>query len=224
MTLKKHPIVMLPTKAEAPSYTEGMLVQCFRQWNPIGEAPIPVGRLSLSVNHSKGVLDYYVPHHLYILSDDDIEHGDWYLNLLTNTIHQCDNTYVWLPGFRKIIATTDKSIKFNIDTTEKGEHIYEYLPTIDESFVKYFIEHYNEGNIITDVIVEYEEDVHNPMYGSGLNEYMKLKVSSDNTITIKSVKDNYSRDEVIEILKKFDIEMGDTHGPTTRDKWIEQNL
>ncbi len=220
---------MLPTKAEAPSYTEGMITQCFKEWFPIGEPKVPVGRLSLSVNRSKGVLDYYVPHHLYILSDDKIEDGDWCVR--DGIVDQCNskmNSFtLWGKNAKKIIATTN-SLKPNRQGVIP-QSIISFLPKLDESFIKYYIEQYNKGNIITDVMVEYEHNLDIKQKWD-LAKWL-LKVSSDNTITIKINKDIYSRDEVIELMEKaiqrgiqLKTDLKVIHKKDHIDKWIEQNL
>lgn len=61
----------------------------------------------------------------------------------------------------------------------------------------------------------------------------RLKINpKDNTITIKKVKDSYSREEVIELLKLFNDDFGKLsligdfkHKDIPKiNKWIEENL
>lgn len=42
----------------------------------------------------------------------------------------------------------------------------------------------------------------------------------------KPIKDSYTREEVIELITKFDIEagVGDHSGPSSRQKWLDKNL
>ena len=194
---------------------------------------------------------------LYIISDDEIKKGDYvyvacsevnvyeirqiteYYNgqFLFNDKSQIDMNYC-----KKIIATTDVSLG---------------LPQPSQQFIQKYIEEYNKGNIITDVLVEYEtlydiellvdtEDFKKGSYirgrcsnkkdfsraknrflelhtdGNYYNiardsnkirtlykqyfkdvEFTNIKINpKDNTITIKKVKDSYTREEVEKLCKK----------------------
>ena len=64
---------------------------------------------------------------------------------------------------KKVIATTDTSLKQFIYTTmviDEGD-IYQSLPQPSQQFIEKYIEEYNKGNIIIDVLVEYEQDYTN---------------------------------------------------------------
>ncbi len=50
------------------------------------------------------------------------------------------------------------------------------------------------------------------------------KVYPDNTINIKSVKDSWTREEVINIVKKLNYHFGASMSTQKFDKWIESNL
>ncbi len=134
--------------------------------------------------------------HLYILSDEEIKEGDWYITL-TNDICKCGNKTNFTPKGKKIITSTDESLG---------------LSKPSDSFIQKYVKKYNEGKPITDVLVEYEgfecKNGHYMAYQTSCvypycdePNYPVIKVSSDNTITIKKVKDNWSRDEVINIIK-----------------------
>ena len=133
----------------------------------------------------------------------------------------------------KIIATTDISL------------VKEYnLPQPSQQFIQKYIEEYNKGNIITDVLVEYEDIIYNPEkdreYQSNdriniedCDKQTRLKINpKDNTITIKIVKDNWNREEVIELCKQAFIDgtYAGGFGPNEKtidsetEKWIEENL
>ena len=59
------------------------------------------------------------------------------------------------------------------------------------------------------------------------DENYRLKVDSNNTITIKKVKDSYSREEVINLLYKYNDGIIDRYSQLTNkdlDKWIKENL
>ena len=127
--------------------------------------------------------------HLYIISDDEIKEGDWIMhadkNIFLHNLPCGNNLHWWI----KIIATTDTSLN---------------LPQPSQQFIEKYIQAYNKGEIITDVLVEYEADLSTITkvdYGLQHWDY-KLKINSkDNTITIKKLKDNWSREELEVIFK-----------------------
>lgn len=194
--------------------------------------------------------------HLYILSSEEIKKGDWCYDVINKIIEQAKFDYGSSDNqqFFKIIATTDFSLTHIVDWDKNAKDImisvgdnpkdyqnYKSLPRPSDDFIKAFVKAQGKG--FDKVLVEYQayhgiktsiaevnaisgDDSMNWQGRNDLRDY-KIKVSPDNTITIKPIqeeKTSWNREEVVEILKKFDIEMGDTHGPTTRNKWIEENL
>ena len=126
----------------------------------------------------------------------------------------------------KIIATTDISL------------VKEYnLPEPSQSFIQKYIEEYNRGNIITDVLVEYDSHptigkiIDNIAYTGMDIEFLKIN-PKNNTITIKKAKDSYTREEVIELCRQAFIDgtYAGGFGPNEKtidsetEKWIEENL
>ena len=116
------------------------------------------------------------------------------------------------------------------------------LPQPSESFIQKYIKEFNKGNIITDVLVEYENtreywkdrsrfdniivysEEEAKQYNCIMDYYpIKIKTSKDNTITIKRVKDSWSRDEVIEYMQEA-FQFGLIEDKLQLKKWIEQNL
>jgi hypothetical protein len=122
------------------------------------------------------------------------------------------------------------------------------LPQPSQSFIQRYIEKYNENEQITEVMVECETyfltDYDTPIYlreggvyretnvalgwtyeaarQAGFKEYSKLKVDKNNTITIKPIKDSWSRDEVLKII---DQTWGyKNESIQTKQEWIEKNL
>ena len=179
-------------------------------------------------------------HHLYIISDEEIKEGDW---ILTKDygIWQYKPAPCPLPYWgnknecKKIIATTDKLV---IDVFSKDE-LYPnnteevFLPNPSQSFINKFINEYNKGNIITDVMVEYEELVKIPqdhiLTGSDVEKecikhsFYHPKISSDNTITIKKIKDSWNREEVIKFVGLYSSYK--TREFTSDDlQWVKNNL
>lgn len=149
---------------------------------------------------------FYVPQHLYITSDDEIKGGDWFIcnsilkyctykgkttsniTYLVDKLGNEDN----ISFCKKIIATTDKSLKEIIhrDISYHSPNVEISLPQIPQDFIKKFCE---QGGI-DKVLVEYQK---NSQFGSfGLYNY-NVKTDSHNTITIKPVKERtYSKTEV----------------------------
>ena len=196
--------------------------------------------------------DEYKEHqHLYIISDDEIKEGDWCYDKrpdengdLVDVVYQVKNIEFELRTSteKKIIATTDASliIESEYESIDLGKQ-YKYfpLPQPSQQFIEKYIEEYNKGNIITDVLVEYELISNEEYFGNTVNPgddvpYFdeKLKINpKDNTITIKKVKDSYSREEVIEFGNKVKEyckngwKLDSLHMVFFEwDKWIEENL
>lgn len=246
---KNQPLVMLPTnKAEGALIINGKM-QNYR-------ADSLYTQEYLKSCNAKS-------YHLYILSDDEIKADDW---VLINNLHirKCEqlepskpelivvstNNGILRNHCKKIIATTNTSIKVKSNKNLLKEYITidenlngVSLPQIPTSFIQYFIEHYNKGNIITKVNVEYEADMSNTPYTSNkhnnalkalkesANVGCKLKINSDNTINIKIIKDSYTHTlkELNNILTKYAAYINndadiDESEILTVDKWIEQNL
>jgi len=187
-------------------------------------------------------LDWYdkstLCQHLYFLSDEEIKEGDWVYDI-DGDIGQAIGTdkEEW-SGNKKIIATTDSSLTYH-NPSEKKSFVLDYLPQPSPSFIEKYIEKYNKGEQITEVMVEYESQWKrddgklSTIKESGNNSipgkfYDIPKVNpKDNTITIKPIKDSYTRDEVeIKVRnviihcvnsfkqgKEFDV-----------NEWIENNL
>ena len=147
-------------------------------------------------------------HHLYTTSDDKIEDCDWCIlfddfgNVMSAPQQYLKTKgHVLNSGLKKIIATTDSSLNIHWNGQD-----HKSLPQPTQSFIQKFVEEYNKGNIITDVMVEYTLlEYATPLIdsntGNEIPQYT-LKLSKDNTITIKRVKDSWSRDEVVELIRE----------------------
>jgi hypothetical protein len=194
--------------------------------------------------------DKYTPQHLHIVSDEDIVEGDYRLHLTEYTInhphHRLEHGEKYATNqWRKIIATTDDNLcitRPNATYPILGQAII-HLPQPSQSFIAKFIEQYNKGNIITHIMVEYytqwsRNTDRNVPTKDDLDEIPKL--SKDNTITIKPVKNSWSRNEIVELCKSAflaGIKKGtkleaDAHRDNklfedqdlSLNKWIENNL
>ena len=194
----------------------------------------------LTKNDGKEYAKTVTSQHLYILSDEEIKVGDWFVGFADGSIKpfvmQADESTVEINNWqlnkkgyssnKKIIATTDRSLKVFIHTTMAidMDDCYESLPQPSQSFIEKFVDEYNKGNVITEVMVEYESigAYANPKYNS---DY-QLKINSDNTINIINSKERWSREEVVEIFNKmFSTDIIDAYVKKVDfDKWIEENL
>lgn len=166
-------------------------------------------------------------HQLYIISDDEIKEGDWIMRNETNVIEKAlfdgaSLSILW----KKIIASTDPSLD---------------LPQPSQEFIEYYISEYNKGNIINDVQVEYKQiklfiEPQNLMqyrsqpaifqhpHTTDPEDIWGLKVSSDNTIHIKTVKEIYTRDEVVALIHKFQNTYTYASNEIGVNLWIKENL
>lgn len=166
--------------------------------------------------------------HLYIVNDDEAKEDDYiittsnarssilvdllpeYIYVILNRVKTIstvnniksivtyDNEILPIELNKKVIATTDKSLK---------------LPTVSDAFIAYYIKKYNNQKPITDVLVEYENDI--------------LKIHSNNSIFAKNPKDSWSREEIEVLLFKYAEENALTSTKSEIDdfnQWIENNL
>jgi hypothetical protein len=162
----------------------------------------------LHINYSKLQLNKFEQldvnnQNLYIISDDEIKKGDWCLHkdgkgilCKVNLIFEDKDlllnnaTKINPLEFRKIIATTDTSLIIEDYNKEIGFNAYNF-PQPHQEFIEKYIECYNRGEVITDVLVEYE-DFNWDLLVSGktiINQILKIN-PKDNTITIKELKDS----------------------------------
>lgn len=174
-------------------------------------------------------------HHLYFLSDEDIEEGDWFIGL-QDRIMRATSGDIYGGYERKIIATTDTSLK--LETIEyygmssfKGISV---LPQPSQQFLEEYVEAYNKGEVITEALIEYE-DIKVKVGQYAYLDTDQLKVNPDNTIIIEdSAKQNWNREEVKDLVTKA-FKAGyershsgypdtDNHTKPNIDKFIEQNL
>lgn len=238
---KKCKIIMLPTEENAPIFKIG-------NWNKLYDSTE-----ILSTNPADFAQDESYQH-LYILSDEEIKEGDWYVDD-TNQIRQnftSDKEY-WNKklNYKKITATTDSSLTFD-DAFNSW-----ILPQLSQSFISLYIELYNKGNAPVDVEVEYDIEwvdaggfectcgyITTGIGGTGPCPYCggwrfteikepkyHLKTDSNNCISIKRSKESWTKKELKEIVLRFHFHftLSKDNIPGTNvgiwfDKWIEQNL
>ena len=212
-TFKKAKVVMLPTNQK----TKYLMVY--------SDVEKTKGKLILNGLKNDEYKEYQ---HLYIISDDEIKEGDWFYNIHSKIVGRAAFNSGKDELAKKIIATTtDTSLYIHQkETVSLPERVF-YLPQPSQQFIQKFVEEYNKGNVITDVLVEYEVDkvtmactctdssIGCPFsYYDGINECcrkrfpngeywdktFKVKINpKDNTITIKKVKEIYTKEEVISL-------------------------
>lgn len=209
------------------------LIQCIKDWESGIEPKTDfstVNELGFGVNTSEGVFEFWKPVSLNIISYEKLKGGDYFV--WKNEIHRyhsdagygiktwtnynkVDNSSIIVNHSNvvgKIIASTDVSLN---------------LPEPSKSFIDKFINEFNKGNIITDVMVEYYSSDENmdgyvAMFG-GRMLGDTLKIDSNDIITIRKMKDNWNRDEVAELIKNFSFKFSVATSNETHD-WIDENL
>lgn len=181
--------------------------------------------------------------HLYIISNDNIKKDDMCYEAQENIIFKAISNFTFLSNgtYRKIIASTDPTLNLPKPSKE-------------------FIEKYCKVGGIDDIMVEYEtgdmcQSRHNccdcidcKLYADTTNvcafqrerafplsQNCLPKVSFDNTICIKKVKDGYTKEEVTELCRKayrngynsgyVDGALGESKYATYAEgDWISANL
>ena len=246
---KKAKVVMLPTNEAKGDFSKERIYPCLLKYSWMFDKE-EKGKLIFADSNIKTPTQLQ---NLYIISDDKIKEGDWVyennLNQETQIYQVYDrnnelgffrfrNVFVELSksNCKKIIATTDSSLTLTgLQSRSSKDFSILSLPQPSQQFIEKYIEEYNKGNVITDVLVEYESDFNSCFCTkdicNGNNCPKKLKVNpKDNTITIKIVKDCYTREEVVKLLVdccgEVSCEDGKLLGKNPEElyKWIEENL
>jgi len=201
-----------------------------------------LGLLPYNITQYVKIKEHIVPQHLYIISDDEIKERDKVIfnnniyTVLKTGIHYygdfdlqvSNNMFIPSNKSKKIIATTDKSLSIKLHIGEVVDNSYpqafhNILPQPSPQFIQKYIESYNKGEIITDILVELlsEESYGCDLAYYGLTE-PELKINpKDNTITIKKIKDTYSREEIFAVIETYNNAKGDA--PNIVD-WLKENL
>ena len=184
--------------------------------------------------------------HLYITSDEEIKEGDWYIddcNKIRQSVTSDKEYWEVRKDYKKIIATTDTSLKIKYDGTSLiTDNWDKSLPQPSQQFIEKYIEEFNKGNQITEYLAEVEKKWINSkgeignnfnsvaLYEESIKEFdamliHQLKLDSQNQITIRKQKDNWSRKEVEELCRKaYLVGRGSGRSLLHFDKWIEENL
>lgn len=166
-----------------------------------------IGGLTPKIKLQDGI----VLHHLYILSQEDIKEGDWAYNKFTKEIKQIKSNYTYTLDtenlWSKVIATTNPELlifndkDFPADIRGRAYDPQWQLPKIPQSFIDHYITEYNKGNVITEVSVEYNDWFKNGFDGQIVDT--SLKLDKDGCIITSTIKDIFSREEVLKLGKTY---------------------
>jgi hypothetical protein len=123
-------IHLIPTENYKQDYTlqSGEVVKVVR----LGQLILNKETNELSVNKNPHWAascdtDVLVPHHIYITSDEEIKKDDWFLDIISNTIHQAKQGTGVFNTRKKIILTTDQYLIAN------------GVQPIDDEFLEWFV-------------------------------------------------------------------------------------
>ena len=164
--------------------------------------------------------------HLYVLSDEKIKDGNWYLDMVTGLIYMADEKPVTMNCFKKIIATTNPDLWLHKETIIGNERNIEQqgIPKIGVDFVERFVKEWNNGNKIEKI---------NLMYGwtgGAENGTWMPQVRSNGTVSISPVEErkyskyhiNMAIREAIMYPEKFMT--GIVHDDKKSLAWVENEL
>ena len=251
-TFKKAEVILLPTNEVKGDFSKERIYPCLLKYSWMFDKE-EKGKLIFAASNIRTPTQLQ---NLYIISDDEIKEGDWFLSDSRGTkqeppkymVEQCikvENGWIFghIEGMeaghnpdwsKRIIATTDKSLEIsnNLDYNQllpNRKNFRFYLPQPSQQFIQKFVEEYNKGNVITDILVEYEYLLDDMV----VLPYWKLKVNAkDNTITIKKLKETYTKEELCQVLEKYTSfiwsEVGIHYpislGIDTKEKFINNEL
>ena len=198
---KKHEIILLPTNDK---YSIIGLYKDTRNLVYNKRNDIPRGMMQ----------------HLYLISNEQIREGSWYL--ANNTIIKADDKFDEgnNPNQNKrnklIIATTNRKLGMSINGDSLIEKMKDYsdymnngkhdnmLPQPSQQFIQEYIDAYNSDNTIKWVNVEYEDKSHTKDCGTlyrgcspdcRFHKEDKIKVDKNNYISIVNGKDSLKEEE-----------------------------
>ena len=153
--------------------------------------------------------------HLYVISDDEIQIGDWCYSKrnIIGKFGSFENSYE--DECKKVIATTDPKIINDFSTPETL-----FVPSIPQSFIEEYCKSNGEINTVKVEYIEYittcDECNHIHDYNAmrcdscnceiimGATKYVnKLKLTNDNEIIISKIKDSWTKEEIFELLDTY---------------------
>lgn len=146
---------------------------------------------------------------LYFLSTDKICKGDWYYSEIHNQIFKCIHDEQYFENEFKVIASTDPSLN---------------LPKPSDSFLQIYIDCFNKNEKIKECLVEYE-GIGRMKSGGEYCPIIYVPKVTKGEITIRKVKDSWSREEVVKLCQKCWLKQPNTENILEEfNNWISKNL
>lgn len=181
--------------------------------------PVEIVKTENKLAHKKDLESGVKVYHLYLLSDEEIKVDDWAYGM--DGIFQYKGK-VNIPDIelpKKIIATTDGSLKVDV-LSSFHDGFKKELPRPSNEFLQAYCK---ANGKIDEVLVEVGN-----VSGNSIPNY-KLKVSPDNTITIKPVKETYTKGEVEKKIFEFNkwrkgVGILGQSEPAKIVEWIQENI
>jgi len=174
--------------------------------------------------------EYNQKQHLYFTSDEEIKENDWMYDIDGDIGQAIGNDITEWEGNRKIVATTDKTLKITKSATGYAEdrtrtfYSTELLPQIPQQF----IEDYCKARGIDEIYLEYFDDkIGHAMYST---PNWQLKLDSNNCVIISPIKESWNREEVNILMEKAyvkgysDKDDGNDHTNEKLADWIIKTL
>lgn len=195
-TFKKHKLVILPTKD-------------ISKFGKIYEN----NSFHFYTNENKFLDNLAESQHLYILSDDEIKKGDWYLDTFNNQrikANEFSDHKHYGSSCKKIIATTDSKLH------------KEGIPNIPIEFLQEWVK--NPQEEIKVEYVSYDKKVGSCSNGEGLivGKNISVKITSNNTINCRLIEDSWDA-----INNHYNLYLTESRlqGKRTKgfQKWIKEN-
>lgn len=131
--------------------------------------------------------DVLVPHHIYITSKEEIKEGDWFFDIISNTIHKAELATGVFNSRKKIILTTD------LDLIKDG------VQPIDDEFLEWFIKNPNCEEV--EVLYDYfQVNQNNPVLrgSTSLVKQHKIIIPREEKTTEEQLPTKWLKTEQIE--------------------------
>lgn len=156
----------------------------------------------------------FIPVNIYVTSDDEIKEGDWFIDKNCSLPISAGFNKPFSENENKIICTADTSLS-NQCIRKDGTPTDNYsnvLPQPSQQFIEKYIESYNKGNIITDILVEYENISGNckrdycQHWGiiscSGLNgQDLKSDILNPKKLSLNEISGTCGKEKINQIVK-----------------------
>lgn len=147
--------------------------------------------------------------HIYILSDEKKNEGDWCINIggsiRDSFPFKISKEFIEISNIKKIILTTDTSISIRYDErftdiTLNGVSINHEFPKPSNDFIENYISTYDETNNLRKVLI----------------------VDGDIKI-VNELKNNWTLDEVLTLCIRA-RDKGERDGEILWDEWVQKNI